>query len=133
MVLRSASRFLLVLLVSFPILAFAKDYNIRNYGAVPDGITLNSKAIQAAIDEASEEGGGRVVIPPGKFLSGTIILKSGVELHIQSNATLLGSTDVSHYLKLNRWKGLIMADGASNISITGNGVIDGQGAELARQ
>lgn len=109
----------------------AKDYNILDYGAAPDGKTMNTTAIQSAIDMAAKKGKGRVVIPEGIFLTGSIILKSGVELHLQKNAVLQGSTNPDDYSKLNRWKAVIMADGQSNISITGIGQIDGQGRRLA--
>src|SRR5687767_13452432 len=89
---------------------FPQDYNIMDYGAKPDGISINSVAIQSAIDAAHKNGGGRVVIPAGSFLSGSIILKSGVELHLQKDAVLMGSTYPDHYLKLNRWLALVLAD-----------------------
>ena len=110
---------------------FSKDYNVLSFGAVPDGNTLNSIAIQSAIDQAYADGGGRVVIPAGRFLSGSVVLQSGVELHLMKNAVLLGSTAPEDYLRLNRWKALIMADSASDIAVTGRGVLDGQGARLA--
>ncbi|UTW63808.1 glycoside hydrolase family 28 protein [bacterium SCSIO 12741] len=108
-----------------------QELNILDFGAVGDGQTLNTKAIQLAVDKAHEQGGGRVVVPAGDFLSGTIILKSNVELHLEKKATILGSTNQDHYQKLNRWKGLIMADSASRIAITGKGTLNGQGAKLA--
>lgn len=67
------------------------DYNILKYGAMPDGITDNARAIQAAIDAAACAGGGRVVIPAGRFISGTIRLKSNIELHLQAGAVLISS------------------------------------------
>ncbi|MFK7809836.1 MAG: glycoside hydrolase family 28 protein [Saprospiraceae bacterium] len=109
----------------------AKDYNIISFGAVPDGSTLNTVAIQKAINEAYENGGGRVVVPTGTFLCGSIILKTGVEFHLQENAILLGSTQIEDYQKLKRWKALVLADGQRNISITGKGTLDGQGRQLA--
>lgn len=109
----------------------AEDYNILDFGAKPDGKTLCSTNIQQAIDQAHADGGGRVLIPGGTFLSGTIVLKSGVELHLEKKATLLGSTNPADYRKLNRWIGLVMADQAENISVTGRGTIDGQGAIIA--
>lgn len=108
----------------------AKDYNILDFGALPDGVTLNTSAIQSAIDAASKKG-GRVIVPEGTFLTGSIILKSGVELHLVDRAVLLGSTNPDHYSKLNRWKALILADGQSNISLSGTGQINGQGRRLA--
>jgi len=109
----------------------SQDCNILDFGAVPDGITINSSRIQAAIDATYEKGGGRVVVPPGRFLTGSIVLKSNVELHLLRDAYLVGSTDPKHYLKLNRWKALVLADHQSNISITGHGEINGQGRPLA--
>lgn len=120
-----------ILLLFINISSLARNYNITSYGAVGDGVTLNTKAIQKAIDQAYTDGGGIVVIPKGKFVSGSIILKSGVGLYLEKQAILLGSIDISDYVKLNRWKALIMADGASHISISGKGMIDGRGGELA--
>ncbi|MEO6166016.1 MAG: glycosyl hydrolase family 28 protein [Chitinophagales bacterium] len=120
--------FLLFVNISF---LAAQDYNILNFGAVPDGRTMNTTAIQSAIDAAHNKGEGRVIIPEGKFLSGSIILKSNVELHLAEKAILLGSTNPDHYLKMDRWVAFILADSQSNISITGRGKIDGQGRRLA--
>lgn len=108
-----------------------EEFNILDYGAVADGNTLNTAAIQRAIDSAYKSKNGRVIIPQGKFLSGSLILKSNVELHLQEKAVLLGTTDPSAYKKINRWVALILADGERNISITGKGIIDGQGREIA--
>src|SRR5436853_7765170 len=97
----------------------AQDYNILAYGAKADGKTINTAAIQSAIDAANKNGGGRVIIPQGVFLTGSIILKSNVELHLLDKAVLIGSTNPDHYIKMNRWKAIIMADSQQNISITG--------------
>lgn len=109
----------------------AQDYSILQFGGKPDCNKLNTASIQSAIDAAHKNGGGRVVIPSGSYLSGSVVLKSGVELHLLKGAVLLGSTDPAHYIKMNRWKALVMADGQSNITITGQGQIDGQGRKLA--
>ncbi len=116
--------------VSWSVLV-AQSYNILDFGAKPDGVTLNTVSIQHAIDVAYQTGGGTVIIPAGRFLSGSLVLKSGVRLHLERNATLLGSTDPKDYQRINRWKALVMADGQNNISITGYGEIDGQGRALA--
>ena len=92
---------------------------------------MNTSAIQKAIDQAHKEGGGRVVVPTGRFLTGSVELKSNVHLHVELTAELLGSRNPNDYKGLNRWKALILADGATNITISGAGTIDGQGAELA--
>ena len=114
--------------------------DIRDAGAVGDGKTINTTAIQTAIDRCAETGGGRVVVPPGRFLSGTIVMKSGVELHIDQGAVLLGSTDHDDYprqptpkYRSHKDRGgfyaLIYAEGAENIAVTGSGTIDGQGKD----
>jgi hypothetical protein len=121
-----------------------ETWNITDFGAVPDGITLNTKAIQQAVDEASENGGGRVHIPPGNFLTGSIELKSNVELHLEAGAVLLGSTSPYDYFSNAGQStadspdtddisglGLILAVKAENIKLTGHGTIDGQGLALA--
>ena len=109
----------------------AQDFNVADYGAVGNGTTLNTEHIQAAIDDAHSNGGGRVIIPEGKFLTGAVLMRSAVELHLKRNAILLGSTNPDHYFRLNRWKALVIAEGQENLSITGEGEIDGQGRALA--
>ena len=109
-------------------------FDITKYGAIADGQTINTEAIQDAIDAANENGGGKVVIPPGTFLSGTIILKDKVNLHVSLGATLLGSPNLEDYIEMTwghnndrqPWH-LIYADSVSNIAITGEGIIDGNG------
>ncbi len=115
----------------------ARQFDISAFGAKGDGITLNTAAINVAIDRCAEAGGGRVVVPPGRFLTGAIHLKSNMDLHINEGATLLFSPDPGHYpLVFTRWEGvelmnhspLIYAYGQQNIAITGKGTIDGQGS-----
>ena len=105
-------------------------FNVRDYGAVGDGVTLDTKAIQAAIDAAGKKG-GTVVIPNGKFLSGTIHLRSHVNLHLDEGASLLGSSKRKDYEKII-WFCLISANKVDDVKITGHGTIDGQGGELAK-
>lgn len=111
-------------------------YNIQDYKAIGDGTTLNTQAIQKAIDTCAENGGGMVIIPPGTWLTGAIFLKSYVHLNIMAGATLLASEDFSDYPPVNgRWEGierkvyasLITGHDLNNISITGRGTLDGQG------
>src|SRR5687767_548316 len=116
---------------------FKKDsFNILKYGAVPDGLTLNSKSINAAIDACSKKGGGVVLVPPGLWLTGPIVLKNNVNLHLATGSTLLFTKDLNEYpLKKANWEGLaqmrnqspISATDANNIAITGKGIIDGNG------
>jgi polygalacturonase len=98
---------------------FAADLNVRDFGAKGDGKTLDTAAIQKAIDA----GPGTVYFPAGRFLSGTIMLKSNVTLYLSPGAVLLGSTRIEDYNP----KHLIYAKGVENIAIEGGGTIDGQG------
>jgi hypothetical protein len=107
------------------------EIQILSFGAKGDGKTMNTKAIQTGIDSLSKLGGGKLIVPEGRFLSGSIVLKSGVELHLQKNAVLLGSTDPFNYIKLSHRKAMILAENQSNISISGQGTIDEQGRRLA--
>ncbi len=115
-------------------------YDITDFGAVADGVTLNSAAIQAAIDACHAAGGGTVVVPAGTFKTGTIYLESNVELHLSHGAVLLASENLDDYnaedayvqnyrSNEEEWCGkhLILAIEKENVAITGNGVIDGNG------
>ena len=106
-------------------------FDVRNYGARGDGATLDTRAIQAAIDVANEAGGGVALLPAGTYLSGSVHLKSHVDLHLEAGATLLGSTSRADYTK-GRWYALLLADRQHDITISGPGVIDGQGRQLAQ-
>ena len=119
----------------------AADFDVRKYGAKGDGTTKNTVAIQKAIDACTKAGGGRVVLMDGVYLTGPIQLKDGVNLFIDGTARLLASPyiedypdwkDVKHVNSENLPRGnrnacLIFADEAERISITGRGVIDGNG------
>ena len=124
--------FLMTLSVSAYGLA-AKDYFVADFGARADGVTLNSKSIQAAIDYASANGGGRVVFTPGNWVTGTVYVKDNVTLHLESGATLLGSLNPWDYVKdpYVGWTSMIFALKQKNIGITGGGTIDGRGFTVA--
>ncbi len=107
------------------------EYNIADYGAKGDGKTLNTREIQKAIDEASAAGGGTVIVPPGNFLTGCLMIKQGVTLNLQQNAVLLGSTNPYDYVLGDQLLHFVNAENVSNIGITGLGTIDGRGRELA--
>ena len=103
-------------------------FNLTNYGAIGDGATLNTAAIQKAIDACAAAGGGTVRVPAGKFLFGPIQLTSSINLHLDQGATLLISDDIAHYpLKAKRYVDCITATGAHDLEISGEGTIDGQG------
>ena len=115
----------------------AKEYNILDFGAIPDTTQLSTKAIQTAIDECTKTG-GKVVIPAGNYKSGTIYLKNNVTLHLEKGATIYGSKQLKDYpentpdyvffRKESVKRALIYAESCSNIAIEGEGTIDGQGA-----
>jgi polygalacturonase len=102
----------------------------RDFGAVGDGRKKDTEALQRAIDAAAKDA-GTVVLDHGVFLSGTLMLKTGVTLRIEKDATLLGSAEHADYRK-NRWLALIEAKDQQHIAITGSGVIDGQGEHWRR-
>ncbi|MFA9438303.1 glycoside hydrolase family 28 protein [Uliginosibacterium sp. sgz301328] len=113
----------------------ARDFNIKDYGAVEGGTQDATGAINKAIDACSAAGGGRVVVPDGTFITGAIFLKSNVNLHLQSGAVLKFYTDPAKYpVVFTRWEGiecmnyspLIYAYEQRNIAVTGRGTLDGQ-------
>jgi polygalacturonase len=116
---------------------FKKDtFNILRYGAIADGITLNTTSINKAIAYCSGKGGGVVLVPGGLWLTGPIEMKSNVNLHIVRDAILLFTTDFNQYplvegiyegTRSARNQSPIFGNNLENIAITGNGVIDGNG------
>lgn len=120
----------------------AKVYNIRDYGAKGDGKTVDTAALQAAIDACTKDGGGTVLVPAGTFVIGTTELKSNVTLHIAADGTLLGSADGKQYhavdaiplegdttLRDGNWA-MLFAVRQKNIRVEGPGTINGQGAQF---
>src|SRR4051812_33303925 len=117
----------------------ANNVTVTSFGAVGDGTTLNTPFIQKAIDECNSTGGGKVIFPQGKFLSGTLVLKDNVTLHFEKGSWLLGSTDINDYRNLDPFTeglgidvgwALVVAVDAHNVGIEGEGAIDGQGSQL---
>lgn len=111
------------------------SYNPRTFGAKGDGKTLDTRAIQSAVDACAAHGGGTVRLSSGKYLSGTIVLKSDVILYLEAGATILGSTNLNDYglpaealsvVRGGNSKHLIFAFRAKNIGLAGFGTIDGQ-------
>ena len=122
--------------------AGARVYNVRAYGAKGDGDTLDTAALQRAIDTCTSEGGGTVLVPAGTFLTGTVEIKSNVTLHIAAAGKILGSRNGHDYhaadaipltgdstLEDGNWA-LFYAVNARNITIEGTGAIDGQGIQF---
>jgi polygalacturonase len=117
--------------------AEAARFDISQHGAKGDGTTLNTKAIQATIDECAKAGGGTLVIPKGEFLSGALFLKPGVNVELLEGAVLRGSKDISDFpVGPSRFEGhfqprvaaLLNAEKTDHLRITGPGTLDGQGA-----
>ena len=112
-----------------------KTYNIDDFGAVADGKTLNTQAFQKAIQTCSSNGGGKVLVPNGKYLTGAIHLESNVNLHLEDQAEILFSLNPKDYpIVHTSWEGtevmnyspLIYAKNKTNVAITGKGTLNGQ-------
>ncbi|KUJ63578.1 glycoside hydrolase [Flavobacteriaceae bacterium CRH] len=112
-----------------------KNYNINDYGAVADGKTLNTAAFEKAIKACTENGGGKVIVPNGKYLTGAIHLESNVNLHLEDQAEILFSINPKDYpIVHTSWEGtevmnyspLIYAKNKTNVAITGKGILNGQ-------
>ncbi len=116
-------------------------YSVREYGAAGDGVTKDSKAIQHAVDSCAVGGGGTVYFPAGTYLTGTIVLGSGVHLFLDPGAIIKGSPDLADYPDMpiryvsfiGTTRALIHAEDAHDIAITGFGVIDGNRDALLPQ
>ena len=125
-------KYFITLFVCFQCLqGSAKDYPASLFGIYSDGVTLNTRSIQFAIDYIHQQGGGRLVFDVGRFLTGSIHLKSNVTLHLLEGAVLLGTLNPLDYDR-EGLMALILCTDQQNIAVTGKGVIDGQGREVAR-
>ena len=123
-----------------------REFHVKDYGAVGDGQTLNTAAIQRTVDACAAVGGGRVVIGEGTYMSGTIVLRSNVDLHIEADGVLLGSPDCSDYperdgvihvdsyrLPRHRNACFIFAEECCNVSLSGMGAIDCNGHHFVKK
>ena len=117
---------------------FGQEFRVTDFGAKGDGVTLCTRSLQAAIDSAhaayvSSGLKQTVLFSPGRFVSGSLYLKSGVTLHLDEGATLLGSLNPFDYVKdpYCRWTALLFAVRQHDIVIKGRGTIDGRGWEVA--
>lgn len=116
----------------------AQSFNVYQFGARGNGTTLDTASLQKAIVACARNGGGTVLFPPGRYLSGTLFLKSRVTLHFEAGAVLLGSTrledypptvaSIRSYTDNYTERSLIFGEHLDQIALEGNGVIDGQGA-----
>jgi Pectate lyase superfamily protein len=115
----------------------APNFNVCDYGAKGDGSTLDTAPLNKAIEACAAVGGGRVLIPPGKYLTGTVHLKSNVTILLDAGAELIGTPDLDQYqgftpparyplvANLRFHRAMILGDGVENVTITGRGVING--------
>ena len=128
--------------VPFPMKAFSEpqfpknEVSLKDFGAVGDGQSLCTEAFEKAVDALTKKGGGRLIVPEGVWLTGPIVLKSNINLHIKEGAIILFSPDEKLYpivetsfegLDTRRTQSPLTARNAENIAITGRGVIDGNG------
>ena len=126
-----------VLLVLTTLQTSAATISVREHGAFGDGQNLDTAAIQKSIDACAQRGGGQVFFPSGRYLSGSIHLRSGVTLHLEAGARLVGTTNLVDYAqpktpefmpeaKWGKWhRGLIVGENVEDVAITGSGTIDG--------
>ncbi|HEV2394631.1 MAG TPA: glycosyl hydrolase family 28-related protein [Verrucomicrobiae bacterium] len=131
------SFFSLLAVLSSASAAPGNTFNVRDYGAAGDGVTLDTAAINQAIQQCSQSGGGQVLVPAGRYLSGTIHLMNHVTLFLAAGSTLLGATNLDLYqqpqvpsfmpeAKWGKWhRGLIVGENLQDIAIAGFGTIDG--------
>ncbi len=129
----SVRALVVMILFWFSAPAMAVSLNVADFGAVGDGKTLNTAAIQSAIDACNKKGGGVVRLGVGEFLSGTLNLKDNVTLRLEAGAVLLGSTNIADYVAVDEFKDglcLVAAVSARHVGIEGAGKIDGQGKAL---
>lgn len=125
--------FTIILLTLCTLNLSAKEYKASLFGVKSEGVTLNTKSIQKAIDFISEKGGGKLVFYVGRYLTGSFELKSNVTIELKEGAVLVATPSVYDYFGVNGTKALIVADGQQNIGIIGKGVIEGQGAAVLEQ
>ena len=133
-------RFLLLLPLFFCVSAFAGNVSVKDFGACGDGVTLDTKAVQAAIERAASEGGGVVNVPAGTYLCGSLWLRSNIELHLEAGAVIKGSPDIADYCSADccpqnmaeiGWGDyitgghLLLGVGVENVTLSDPGKIDG--------
>ena len=136
---RGLRRWCVVLALTLPNVARCASgvFNVRDYGAVGNGEALDTAAINKAIEACSVAGGGQVLLPAGKYLSGTVHLKSDITLLLDAGCRIIGTPDLEQYQNFTppegtpmsaslRWhRALVLGEGVKNVAITGRGTING--------
>ena len=139
-IIKCAFLFIVIIILSSSSKAEGQAFiNVKSYGAVADGKTYDTDSIQKAIDETAKNGGGTIYFPAGNYLTRTIVLKDNISLFLDNGCTILGSTDLNKFdPKFGSFfdsdgrkigTALVFAKNCKNISIEGNGTINGQGYE----
>ncbi len=105
-----------------------REVSLLDYGGVPDGCTLNTEAFRKAVSALEKQGGGRLVVPEGIFLTGPVVLKDCIDLHLERGAVVLMSPDRGLFLEKGKVRPGISASKRHDVSISGEGIIDGNGA-----
>jgi len=119
----------IAILLSLSLPLGATTFSIRDFGATGDGHTLDTSAIQKAVNTAAAAGGGTVLVPAGSFLTDPFTLASGIDFHLDAGAVLRIDNDLNRYpVSRKRYQDAITATDAHDLGISGTGVIDGQGA-----
>ena len=126
--MKKANLFFISLFITCQV--FAGTFNILDFGAKGDGVFVNTKAINDAVNKCFESGGGTVLVPAGTYVTGTIILKSNIDLHLEPGAVLSGSENLDDYSNLFGKNGIIFCEDAINVSISGFGTIHGNGSKF---
>jgi exo-poly-alpha-galacturonosidase len=135
---RAAAVFTLAALATAPAQPAPQRYVITGSGALGDGKTSNTKAIQNLIDKTAREGGGTLVVPVGTFVTGALFFKQGVSLSIEKGGVLKGSINPDDYPQVQtRWEGterewtsaLLNFTGVTDVELSGEGAVDGSGDE----
>lgn len=121
-----------IIVLLLPLFALAKDYNASLFGILSDGITNNTGSIQKAIDYIHSKGGGRLVFYVGRYITGSVRLKSNVSIKLEEGAVLVGAPSIYAYSDSGKINALISAEGQEHIGISGKGVIEGNGAALVK-
>lgn len=111
-----------------PVQIPANQVSLLDFGGVPDGVTANTEAFSKAISALSKKGGGQLVVPEGIYLTGPVKLKSCIDLHVERGAVILFSPDKRDYLEKGKVRPAISASKCHDVSISGEGIIDGNGA-----
>ena len=105
-----------------------RNVSILDFGGVPDGASLNTEAFRKAVAALDKQGGGHLIVPEGVFLTGPVVLKDGIDLHLERGAVILMSPDKRDFLQDGKVRPGISASKRHDVSITGEGIIDGNGA-----